>query len=49
VPHDDMVYKHAAVARRVGAQACAFCHQPTYCAQCHADDVLPRAGSIPDP
>jgi nitrate/TMAO reductase-like tetraheme cytochrome c subunit len=49
VPHDDMVYKHADVARRVGAQACAFCHQPTYCAQCHADDVLPRAGSIPDP
>ena len=41
VPHDDMVYNHAAVMQEVGAQACAYCHQPVYCAQCHSDDVLP--------
>jgi hypothetical protein len=41
VPHDDMVYNHAAVMQKTGAPACAYCHQPAYCAQCHAGEVLP--------
>jgi len=44
VPHDEMVFNHAAVVRRIGANACTLCHQQTYCAQCHANDVLPVEG-----
>jgi nitrate/TMAO reductase-like tetraheme cytochrome c subunit len=42
VPHDEMVFNHAAVVRRIGANACTLCHQQSYCSQCHADEVLPR-------
>jgi len=41
VPHDDMVFNHAAVIKETGNQACAPCHQPAYCRQCHANRVLP--------
>ena len=44
VPHDEMVYNHAAVVRRIGANACTLCHQQSYCSQCHADNVLPTVG-----
>ncbi len=30
-------------------QACAYCHQPVYCAQCHADPVLPDPFPRPSP
>jgi nitrate/TMAO reductase-like tetraheme cytochrome c subunit len=46
VPHDEMVFNHAAVVRRIGASACTLCHQQSYCAQCHADQVLPD-GNLP--
>jgi nitrate/TMAO reductase-like tetraheme cytochrome c subunit len=46
VPHDDMVFNHAAVIRKVGAQACVFCHQASYCAQCHPGSVLPSPGAV---
>ena len=51
VPHDGMIYNHAAVLRQTGAQACAYCHQPASCAQCHADPVLPNPfpGLAPGP
>jgi nitrate/TMAO reductase-like tetraheme cytochrome c subunit len=49
VPHDNMVYDHAAVVRKTGAAACALCHQPTYCSQCHADNVLPGGTSTNPP
>lgn len=42
VPHDGMVYNHAAVLQKTGVQACAYCHQPAYCAQCHSNPVLPN-------
>ena len=42
VPHDDMVYNHARVIAKTGAQACAACHQAAYCAQCHSNPVLPN-------
>jgi hypothetical protein len=46
-----MVTNHAAVVRTSGAQACAYCHAPAYCAQCHAEPVLPLGpagtGSMP--
>lgn len=48
VPHDDMVFNHAAVIRKTGAQACVLCHQATYCVQCHASDVL-AGGPGPSP
>jgi nitrate/TMAO reductase-like tetraheme cytochrome c subunit len=41
VPHDEMVFNHAAVIRRTGSAACTLCHQQTYCAQCHSENVLP--------
>lgn len=44
VPHDEMVFNHAAVVRRIGAQACTLCHQQSYCANCHAEPVLPVNG-----
>jgi hypothetical protein len=47
VPHDDMVYGHADVMEKTGAQACAYCHQPAYCAQCHSEDVLAADSSLP--
>jgi nitrate/TMAO reductase-like tetraheme cytochrome c subunit len=47
VPHDEMVFNHADVVRRVGANACTLCHQESYCAQCHATDVLPDTGLLP--
>ena len=45
VPHDEMVFNHATVVRRLGAQGCTLCHQATYCAQCHAEPVLPAPGT----
>jgi nitrate/TMAO reductase-like tetraheme cytochrome c subunit len=42
VPHDEMVFNHAAVVKETGALACALCHQPAYCSQCHSNDVLPN-------
>ncbi len=41
VPHAEMVYNHASVIAKTGAQICAACHQPVYCAQCHTNPVLP--------
>ena len=52
VPHDDMVFNHAAVVRRVGVQACVFCHQPTYCERCHTAGILPSrpaSSGLPTP
>jgi nitrate/TMAO reductase-like tetraheme cytochrome c subunit len=45
VPHDEMVFNHAAVVRRIGAQACTLCHQQSYCANCHSEPVLPVDGA----
>ncbi len=38
-----MATNHAAVIRAQGsANACAYCHQPVYCARCHGtEQVLP--------
>ena len=36
-----MATNHAKVIRDQGNTACAYCHQPVYCARCHADPVLP--------
>jgi nitrate/TMAO reductase-like tetraheme cytochrome c subunit len=41
VAHDEMVFNHASVIVKTGAQICAACHQPVYCAQCHTNPVLP--------
>jgi len=41
VQHEQMMTNHAQVIRNQGNQACAYCHQPVYCARCHADKVLP--------
>jgi hypothetical protein len=41
VDHDEMATNHAKVIRDQGNTACAYCHQPVYCARCHADPVLP--------
>ena len=40
VPHDNMVYDHAAVSRQTGVRACLACHQPTYCERCHDASIL---------
>jgi hypothetical protein len=42
-----MLYNHVASIRKSGSAACAYCHQPVYCATCHADPVLqaPRLGA----
>lgn len=40
VPHDNMVYDHAAVSRQTGVRACLACHQPTYCGRCHDASIL---------
>jgi hypothetical protein len=45
VDHDAMLTNHALVIRTSGAEACAYCHQPVYCARCHTEPVLP--GSQP--
>jgi hypothetical protein len=39
-----MLTQHAASVRAAGNEACAYCHQPPYCAQCHTDQVLPVTG-----
>jgi nitrate/TMAO reductase-like tetraheme cytochrome c subunit len=44
VPHDDMVFNHAAVVLKTGVQACAFCHQPAYCERCHAKGIMGTPG-----
>lgn len=49
VPHEEMVFNHAAVVRRIGASACTLCHQPSYCAQCHTTPVMPPAGGLSPP
>jgi hypothetical protein len=36
-----MLTNHAAAIRSSSANACAYCHQPVYCARCHKDQVLP--------
>ena len=36
-----MATNHAQVIREYGNQSCAYCHQPVYCARCHAEPVLP--------
>ena len=40
VKHDEMLYNHAASIKVSGGAACAYCHQPVFCARCHADNVL---------
>jgi hypothetical protein len=40
VRHDQMLYSHPTSVRRAGLQACAYCHQPSYCATCHKDPLL---------
>ena len=36
-----MLYNHAqAITLSGGTNACAYCHQTAYCAQCHKDQVL---------
>jgi len=40
VPHDNMVFDHASVTRKVGVDACLLCHQPTYCERCHSSSIL---------
>lgn len=48
VPHDDMVYNHAAVIRKTGSGACVLCHRPSYCEQCHVGGILPTiSGATP--
>jgi hypothetical protein len=44
VDHDTMATNHAQVIRDQGNTACAYCHQPVYCARCHAEPVLPVTG-----
>jgi hypothetical protein len=39
VPHTDMLFRHAAVIREQGVQACALCHQGPSCERCHVDGV----------
>jgi hypothetical protein len=41
IDHDAMATNHAQVIRTQGNTACAYCHQPTYCARCHRQPVLP--------
>jgi hypothetical protein len=47
VPHDNMVYDHAAVSRQTGVRACLVCHQPTYCERCHDASILQPIGTSP--
>jgi nitrate/TMAO reductase-like tetraheme cytochrome c subunit len=47
VPHDNMVYDHAAVSRQVGVGACLFCHQPAYCERCHPASILDQGSPGP--
>jgi hypothetical protein len=47
VPHDNMVYDHAAVSRQTGVRACLACHQPTYCGRCHDASILEPVGTSP--
>ena len=47
VPHDDMVFNHAAVIRKTGPQACVLCHQPVYCEQCHVSGILSPSPGAP--
>jgi nitrate/TMAO reductase-like tetraheme cytochrome c subunit len=47
VPHDNMVYDHAAVTRRTGVLACLACHQPTYCERCHDASILTPSVTSP--
>jgi hypothetical protein len=38
-----MATNHAAVIRAQGNTACAYCHQPVFCAVCHGNNqVLPE-------
>jgi nitrate/TMAO reductase-like tetraheme cytochrome c subunit len=47
VPHDNMVYDHAAVSRQTGVRACLACHQPTYCERCHDASILEPISTSP--
>ena len=49
VPHDNMVYDHAAVSRQTGVGACLVCHQPTYCERCHDASILQPSAGGPSP
>jgi hypothetical protein len=42
-----MLYNHAQSVIDAGnnRNACAVCHQPAYCAQCHKDPVLQRTNA----
>ena len=41
-----MLYNHAqSVLDAGGTNACATCHQPAYCAQCHKDGVLNKTSA----
>jgi hypothetical protein len=46
VQHDEMLTNHAETIRTSGAGACAYCHQPVYCARCHTDDVMPGSSRL---
>ena len=49
VPHDNMVFNHAAVVQKTTSAACAYCHQPAYCAQCHSGNMLPALPTNENP
>jgi nitrate/TMAO reductase-like tetraheme cytochrome c subunit len=49
VPHDNMVFDHASVVRKVGVAACALCHQPAYCERCHPPSILVGGTSTSSP
>jgi nitrate/TMAO reductase-like tetraheme cytochrome c subunit len=40
VNHDEMLYRHPEAIAKAGIQACAYCHQETFCARCHKKRVL---------
>ena len=44
-----MATNHAQVIRDQGNQSCAYCHQPVYCARCHAEPVLPVTSPVTQP
>ena len=35
-----VLYNHAASMRVSGGKACAYCHQPVFCARCHQGNIL---------
>ena len=49
IDHDEMATNHAKVIREQGNQACAYCHQPVFCARCHKQPVLPVTTPLSHP